>query len=418
MVDNKKAIIVLDYHSKQLINRSISDFSKSGIIFVTALNEIDSSMLSITNTVIIFEGFFHIQNPIENLKVYKKLLNLDIIYIGNKLDILSELNIKIFICDIGLLDYNTIQGALSNDKYYSSNDNTTYEVFSEMSIYANDIIDSDDYDNSTRQLATSFLTLYNNLKKLKKENELLKEDNSIIKAKTLILEEENRKYLEGYTSLLKDAYKLNETLWQYEGILTKDIYSKLNVTNYPNRPYIVYLKEYQELYHQDTFIDTLFEIFHLQQQKSVKVLRLYDSRTIKSMYMLPEHYYRIGNSYYNKDIIINDFLAKSGDYEKILDLLLTNRSDLNVLIIVDCKSANDIVLTGPIMNINLCRKSEHLSIFNLSDKNTVCCTKDSYLEWGNYDLNGYDLDDKFLFLSSREVFKRILGLIDIFNSTI
>ena len=222
--------------------------------------------------------------------------------------------------------------------------------------------------------------------------------------------------------MMRNSIKLNKSLKEYERIMSKDVYSKISLSNYPNRPIIVYLKEIEELVHQNALIDTLFEILRLQGRHSVKVLRLFDGASCRRVKALPDNYHIVRNQFLVSEITTNDFIAKVGDYREILDIILSNKTGLDVLILVDSKAQDDVILSGASMYFNLCRNRRNLENYNLVRDNTIVngIEDDNCLVWGHYDQLPRLLskEEKFLFLASRPVMRTLYDLFCLMSSRV
>ena len=387
MGDNK-AIIVLDDVSRGIIKTSVSELSLYGIIFVNNLEEITSIMLQSTQKVIVLEGFLANPNSRSKLRLYKALLNLTYFFLGKDDVWLSEMGdiAHTFRCDISLLNYDMVQAALFRDMDMEQNVSDTM-VFDLNKEFAQKIIkDPSNYDTKIQSLASAFLSERDDKESIKQTLEETKKRLLEIDCVNAKLTNDNDRLLTGYKDLLKSAAEINESLREYEVCLTKDVYDKLDLHTYINRPQIIYLKEYEELIHFNSFIETLVDVLKIQDKKSVKVIRLFDSSDNNRILTLPSYYKRIYNSYISKDVINADYLVKSGDYTQILDLILTNRSNLDVLIVIDSKSFNDTVLNGSMLNLGVCRNVNHLNLLGLVKDNTVTNgdDDDEYLCWKHY----------------------------------
>ena len=219
-----------------------------------------------------------------------------------------------------------------------------------------------------------------------------------------------------YANLLKSAQRSNLSLEQYEMILTKDVYKKVSLLDYDRPPTVLYLKEYQELLHLDSFLWTLYTSIGKQMQKSVKVLKLFDSANSKRVMMESDKYYKLRNGFTASEVLCNDLLVKYGDYTQVLDLLFKNSIDLDILIIVDCKDHNDIVISGNYTLFNMCRNIKKLDVFKLSPNNTIVNNSaKSDLSWNTYrELPKMkNQNDKLIYLSAKPVIQKILKLLRI-----
>lgn len=409
-------MILYDHVSKKMIKNNIMDLTQQGAIFINSLVEITEEIVKQTRTCIVLEGIMRLPNIVSQLKLYKNLLGLEFIYIGDDSFWYSSVKdlVRIYECGIEYLDIKIITAALYNDNAYKT-DPVSNKHFRTALDDVNLIKKhSDLYTKEVVELADTYSFLYGIVEEYKNKIAELEQKNSELEKQCALFERENQKYLRGYASILEDTRKLNKTLLQYESIITKDIYDKVILSNYPNRPKIVYLKEFELVDHFFTLISILFDMVKLQCKMSVKVVILYDSKTSRRLQMLPSYYKIIHNSFTNSDVIANDFIAKSGNYLEIFDLLLSNKSSLDLLLVVDCKSVQDIVLSGSMIQLPICKSPKYFETFSLLPSMTISGDSESELYWGKFkELDKIEHDeDKFLFLSSRPVCQKIYKLID------
>ena len=177
--------------------------------------------------------------------------------------------------------------------------------------------------------------------------------------------------------------------------------------------------------HLDTFIETLYYVFTNQYHKSVKVVRLYDSAKTRKLSTLPNYYYRLYNKFTSEEAIVHNFICKTADYRKLFDVLLTNNSNLDVLLVFDHKDLNDLIFSGSYLQFNLCRTLKHLESYNIKKENTIvnfAGDEEKGISWDYYpELKTEEMKDRerrFLFLSSRPVITRIYALSKFFAESI
>lgn len=422
--NRKFFILLIDDVSKEKVSASLVDLSNSGVFFVNKLKEITQEMLEKTRTVFILEPYMHDGNALPTLRLFKKLMSLNYIYLGCDEFWTREMSdlARVYSCNILEINYELLFAAAINDtsKQIAAKASNFYDS---SGTFADEIIRSKS-SKEIRQLAQDFQSAMSLLEKMKQDKELYRNKVAELIHEKSILEEENRKLSSAYKEILVDSYKLNETLHNYEGILTKDIYRKVNLSDYDSRPLVLYFKEFEELQGFYLFIDTLYEVLRFQNQNSVKTLLLFDSATSKRMNTLPAHYQKIYNSFQTKHVIVNDFIAKTGDPTDVLDILLKNRERVNVLLIFDCKSMQDIVVTGPCLQMNLCCNPEHLEAFHLVADNTIVNASDDtyYLP---FDYDKYkeefskvkDNNDRFIYLSSQKIYRNLLKQTKLFRDS-
>ena len=149
---------------------------------------------------------------------------------------------------------------------------------------------------------------------------------------------------------------------------------------------------------------------------------LFDSYTAMRMRVLPDYFTTLYNSYNTRQVILCDFLAKSGDASGVLDQLLRNKENLNVLLIFDCKSLPDTVLSGQYLQFNICRDCRHLAAYDLVDENTIVNGHGgvNYLEFDHAQYerelpNFVNQTEKFLYLSSQQIYQNILTLTKLYK---
>lgn len=418
MNKNIIAILLLDSVSRKYIKTNITELGLMGIIIVNNFNEISDEMLQSTKNVIVLESYFQNVNSYSDVRLFKNLLDISITFIGVDTELLHTLKEygNTFRADITLLDFEILQAALFQDSaleitadiknYY--NDNVTF---------AKNVLQNEDvFDTQIQNLAHEFLSNYSEMRKYSNELEKLRVTHYELQDIAAKLSKDHTMLTADYAAMLKNAVTLNKSMREYERIMSQDIYTKIQLHNYPNKPLIIYIKEIEELIHQNSFIETLFEMLRLQGRQSVKVLRLFDGNNCRKVKALPEYYYRVRNQFLVSDITTNDFIAKVGDYTDILDILLTNKTGLDVLIIVDCKSHDDTVISGASMYLNLCRNRDNILSYDLQIDNTIVNGIEEedaeFLTWGHY-TEYNDLmskEERFLFLSSRPVMQTVFDL--------
>lgn len=426
MTNDTKAILLLDDHSRQIIKTNIAELNLHGIGFVNNLGEISDDMLRETQRVIVLEGYLQETNSLADLRLFKALQKLDYYYIGCSDIWLKEMHTiaVTYKGDITHLDIALIQCALFGDDSLVQ-ENLESKLYNLNYSFAQSVLkDMGSYDAKVHALASEFINVRDYVGLLQKEIDESAEQANLLQLTNTKLVKENAKLVTGYSDILFGAKRLNESLKQYEDVLTRDIYEKINLSNYPNKPNILYIKEFEELLGFETLIETLFDVFSWQNKQSVKVLRLYDSSGNRKIATLPKYYKKINGSYLTQDLIVDDFLCKTGDYLRVLNILLTNRSSLDMLIIIDCKDHNDEVLSGSFLQFNTCRNKDHLIPLNLIADNTIVNYHDveNYLCWEDYkELETFsekEKDKRFLFLSSRELIQKILEMSRLFVESV
>ena len=419
-MDNKlSAIVILDTLSRGKINSNISIIGTRGFKLIDSLESLTDDLVSFSNNIIIFEGFFSTPSFLSDLELYKDLYDLQYFFLGSKSTnfyLVKHLG-SVYYCDVSNINTEILQAALLKD--YSLEDTTCDPLINNTKV-ATEIYNSSHCTENEHILAETVLALSDSL-----ENVLHKLKSVELQNKKLQLAynyaESNRKALSAsLKDLILKALDERKTLKQFESILTKDVYTKIHLSDYAKKPLVIYLKEYEDFLGLDILVKTLFSVLRLQKQKSVKVLRLFDRSNSRKILTVPNYYKVLYNDYTMTDVLSNDFVCKSGDYTRILDKLLLNDMELDVLIVIDSKDYNDTILSENNIRFNLCREMSHAKAFQLNEVDTIVnnAADDTKYCWEQYDLDGLSPEDKFLYLSSRPVITGILQLLEIVEESV
>lgn len=405
-----KAIVVLDEESKNVIKSSISAMSLVGLYFVDGLDELSEELVEMTPNVVILEGFLLHTSCLSELKLFKTLYKLKYYFLGSSRYFrVMQSFAKCYECDLATMDYQTVMAVLYGD--------ASFEVLESKDYFdkrkeAKLVTEREDSSSEALEVAKAYLADSDVFDAIAEEKEKIQEQVSLLEKENARLLSDREKLLKGFQEVLKESENLNKTLQRYEDIFTKDVYEKLRLHDYSNRPMVIYMKEFEDFLNLDELVETLVFTLRLQDRKSVKVLRLFDSYTSRKLLTVPDYYTVLRNRYVMSEVINNDFLCKSGDYRKVLDKILRNEVGLDILILVDSKSYDDIVVSGTMLSFNLCRETAHLSVFKLNETNTLINSGDEDYElyWGFYDTEEMDNKEKMVFLSSRPAIRKILEL--------
>lgn len=416
---NLYATLLLDDQSRVRMKTNISDLSLLGLNIISELNEINENVLDKSRTIIILEDAMRKGGFPSEMSLYKEVWDLEYAFITLDEDLFEvmQTHASCYRLDPSLLDYDKVYGILYNDAGARRDLDKGY-IESEFVEIAKEMSVSRDNTLKERKLAEAFLSLSSILSTQEKRIKQLHQEKERDSVNLQKAESYSNELESLYFNLLESATAMNRSLRQYEVILTKDIYTKVQLNRYPNRPKILYLKTYEDLIHMNSFIEVLYEMFKLQGRLNVKVLRLYDSSSSREVLALPTQYVLIQNEFVKRDVIVNDFIAKVGGHREILDIILTNHSGLDLLIIVDCKDHSDTAISGQSLQLALCRNEKHLPVYNLDPEMTVVNNSlDSELSWDHYpEYNNLSNDDRFLFLSSRPVMQSIFEMEKLFNN--
>ncbi len=401
----KKVIIVLDDKSKQTVKVDNSILNAADIKIVNSLFEIEESSLDEERTVVLFDGFTKQWQSVSVLKMFAQLMKLNFVFISADGDFnfaMQPLG-RIYVAQTSVIDFELIQAAVYSDDSHA----TTDLIYSGSECV--DLFLQGQYGKEVRGLAEAYLALLQREDLLQQRIAKQQEEYELLLNQRNLLEAENQKWSNGCKILVNRAKALNNALERYEVALSQDFYNKASLNKYQSRPDIVYLKVFSDFDGLDLLLETLVDAFRMQGDKSVKVVRLFDSSGNRKIRLLPQYYHRLRNRYDVREVIDNDFLCKSGDYNNLMGRLLTNKYGLNVLIVVDEKDNDDVIFSGSYLQYNLCKCVQDAEILGLAQNTTVVNeVHPSWLNWQVVDLSGYSKKEAFLKLSSRKVVQNVV----------
>lgn len=413
-MSNLNCILVLDESVRPKMKTNISDLVIYNIDIINDITEITEEMYNKTKKVIILGAYRY--NGIEDLKLYKELLGLEYYFISDDKTMVSLLR---DFCKCSYLDYTIVNSnMLASVLYNDLGEQIKYEV-DPKSLMESDLVDEFMHKNSNdviKSICASYLRLRELLDtKIEDEHGHLSTIRKY-EAKMLSYEQQIAFLSNSYEDLLEQVIVQTRTLKDYSTVLTQDFYKTIQVSKYKNRPKILYLREYEELLHSESFLNTLCTAIRVQGNLSCKLVRVHDSSDLVRIKTLEDRYKVINEKFIESDVITADKILAYGNYEKLLDLLLTNKYTLDVLVLVDCKNYKEfssIVAGGGVTTINLCRNIHNLATLGLSEVNTVTSNSDSSLSWDTYtDYDQFTEDrERFEFLASRTVINRIYRMV-------
>ena len=402
------AILLLDDVSREKIKSNVSVLMRKGISIVNTLDEINDAMLSKTKTVFVLEGFLLQHANLAALRFHATVHGLEYIFLMKKpawCFLLKGLG-RVYNTDIADLTLEVLQAAIYDDRSLETEVDLTIE--DGLLKTANDIVThKSKHSMEECQLADALIAIHDRESSIIELNEQATLMCEQLTYENQSLHKKNAMYLSQYTDLFRRAIQLNSSLEQFESIFTRDIYTKVDLNSHNDRPSVVYIKECEWLRGLDAFIETLFNAFRIQEKKSVKVLRLLDSSSSRRLQTLPNYYKVIKSTYTMGEIEGADFVLKTGDYYRILDNLLLNRTHLDVLIIIDSKDHSDTVLSGSYSIYNVCGRKSSLESLHLSSKNTIT-NDDTELHWEDFDTSKMTAQEAFVYLTNQYAIGEIL----------
>lgn len=407
-----RAVILLDADSKRKIKVDNSILGSDDVMLLEELKDIDVSLFGDgPRNVIVFDSALGSAESLSILRMYKDVAKLSYVFalsIKENLELASGLG-RAFLCDTKILTYDLAQAILFNDTAYSSEAADLHEE----EVYAKSLLGRDVVDADAVRMASDFLASVTREQALKDSMHVLQEKYEDVITKNCILEHDNKNWLEGYRQLMQKVLKQNKNLEQYETIFSQDVYTKLDLHVFPQRPIILYFKVFTDFIGINTFIETIVDTLRYQEQLSVKVLQLFDGSGDRKIRLLPEYYYRLHNYYTMKEVIDNNYLCKSGDYTNLVTRLLSNKYNLNVLIIVDCKDHDDTIFDGRFIQFDLCRTVAQARILALPQNNTIVNqSADGWLKWLPAKVDDLTERERLIKLGSRAVIGRVLSEVE------
>lgn len=400
--------LLLDEVSRNMLVSSVAELVTNGVEVIRELSEVSKNRD--IKKVVVLEPYLSKRTSYSELILFKRVLGLEFIYLGRDQDLLRSMA---NIAECHKMDFSNVNYEMLYGIYYK--DPAVIKKFDTKVITMSAVREAQELlkgslDSSVRSVCETVLSFSSisehNSSVIESQNKTIE----FLQAQISQLSETNRQLEKSYHNVISNAVALNESLRQYEVILSRDIYDKIDINKYNSRPSILYLKEYQELMGLNSFLITLSDMFRLQKRMSTKVLMLFDSHDSNRLTRLDSLYTIVKTKYQKRTLIEKDYLVKVGPYRDILDILLNNETNLDVLIIVDCKSHRDFVLSGNFLMLGMCREEANLGKFSLNPKASIVNDSiTSRLSWESKpDLSEFKTaEEKFVYLSSRSVISDI-----------
>lgn len=411
IINNLNCIVIIDDEIKPKLKTNPADLVIYRVDIISNIRELTEDLINKTKRVVIV-GNYNV-NGLEDLKLFKDILDLDLYFIGD-----DELMVRLMskYCKSYLVDYTVLTSNLLSAVLY--NDTGSIQKYTPTSKYLTepDVVNSI-RNNTTNELIINLCNSYDRLREhldlsLKQEDKDIKE---IARLSSQIINHLNEidQSSRAYQELVEKVIKQNKLFKDFEIVFSKDLYEHISLSQYKHKPKILYFKEYQPLMHEYSFITTVVNAIRFQGGKSCKVLRLHDSDDILRIKTLEDRYKVINNEFLESDILANDLILSYGNYKKIMNLLLTNKINLDILIIYDCKHYEDVVVNGGgVAYFNVCRNQQIAEKLGLKGTNTIVNNGTSPLSWDTY-INYDEIEDSsklFEILSARDCIQRIFRI--------
>lgn len=231
------------------------------------------------------------------------------------------------------------------------------------------------------RLYTSYLELSHTVSTLLESNALLREtvDNyRSVGSKTSAAIEELKK-------LLQDAVQQNQT---YCAMLSESYDVTFNGM-YADRPRVLYIKTISHLSGIDNLLMVLYAVLTKQYRVSCKVVKLVDSANAVSIRYVPNVYVPLSDSYNTYDVLSNDFVMNLGAYNILMNLLMLNRSGLDILIVHDMRGTMNSALDSSLVDLQLHEISGDYSVLGEYDNVLTDVGKGAQFVWKYEDVMEY-----------------------------
>lgn len=395
--DDLSVILLLDNTSKLKYNFSLPELITRDVKIIQSLDGITNELVEQGYlTLILLEDYPVKYGNISDLKLYKEAFSLNVKYITSKplysilmsdcaecYEILPEdLDLKLL---IGIITGDT--ATISN---YSINPDKVVDTLDELkyNLEKDNMLTDKVYDlyDLSKQLYDFAYCKQEEVKILKKYITNLEQTTA--SNSTLV----DKVYSE-LVRLMKDESKRSKSLEQYECILSEDFNKSISVSQYPNRPVVVYIKQYTKIVNLDEFLFTLYDSCRRHYSLNCKIVKLFDSSNSIETMLQPVYYKKLRNSYKTSDIDTNDFLCKFGDYSTLMNHLLENKINFDILFIVDIRPHDFHILAGSDLNFTTLQNINECNLLQKDKVLAITNTPNQTLTWNpNKDLIS-DLDD-------------------------
>lgn len=434
MSESVKFILYFDDYSKQKIDVSQLNARTSDMYILYNLSELSDNILSgYSKKLVILEGALSQSNIAQELQLYKAVFDLEVFYVGplNPADRWVTEIATWFDYSIEKISFDLLRSIVMKEvdtNIVNQNNRVPVALEIAQKIVSGNLVTWDaipqEHATELRLVAENLLAVDQQLSEMQQKYEQECQSNLLAHQTINSLMQEKQTYVRGYSNLLSRIIEQNKKMHEFEILFKDNIYTKVDAGAYPNHPIIVYIKEHTPFVNMDKLLETLFYTLQLQDRKSVQVIRLFDSSGERRISALPK-YYRVlyEDEKYMQSDTASDFICKFGDYQALLDIVLSNRINLDVLILVDSKDANDTVVSGVNVFWNACTVRDHINALELPTENTIyndeksVCEKEEHA-WPFSQTVNLSESDEFLYLSNLPIIRKILQIARLYYEAI
>jgi len=343
-----KCILVYDRDSRKTVRFDVNILLLSGVEIVQDIDEINIEKHK-ASTVFVLDAYIKYSNY-NKLRFFCKTSGIEVIHLyqDSSFNIIYDF-VRHYQCSYADLSVKLLQSAIYNES--TRNEDCSPRLVQ----LADEVLKSETNDSVAVELAKcakDFAAQEGIL-----ENDyatVVKELQKTVEAKNAF-DERMSEIAKQYVLFCDDVLEQSRIIEKYSNLFANEVANKIFADNYQNPPKIIYFKEYQEIYGEYQLIQTLVQTLTLQYQKIVKVVALFDSIDNLRYMNMPKYYKQLGPKYNTLDVLNNQYVVKSGDYNKLFDILLNNVENVDYLIVLDCKGSDDLVMPSAPLHLGICR---------------------------------------------------------------
>ena len=352
-------VVLIDKFTKATVNTISYDVLSKHVAVITDIREIVEEYYK--SSVVVFEPSFSVIVTPEIIRELKDALDITVFAVYQ-----NSQHVKCFLdlvtpvyADYSEIGWNFVYAIVNNDlailePYQLST--KILDSFADINLHIpEDLVEYFDRFRGT------YMNLVSTVSDLVTENATLKET---VSAQEVI----GRQTISGIRELKELLDRSQDRVNAYEALLSKS-YSKIFGGFYPERPRVLYIKQFSHLSGIDTLISVLFAVLTKQYMCSCKVIKLVDSSSAMYMRYVPNTYLRVTDSYNTAQILTNDFILKLGGYSVMFDTLMLNRSGLDYIIVNDISDLEK--KTEFYWNFIECSKYTGSNVIKLANHSTV-----------------------------------------------
>jgi hypothetical protein len=364
------------------------------------------------DAVVVFETFLlGDTSNFRVLELYHSLFGLKYIFVGQDETVIRIMSV---LGDVHRVPYTSIDYGFIQTVVYGDVKNEQDTSISGLGAY----LERTDFTEADKEYIQKVLDLCDSCvdysTRLIGESKHLRMNNEALKKRTRII-------LDSVKEQVLSADRAEVIIKQFETSYVKDVYSEVEGT-YTDKPFVLYLKEYQELVSMEFLLETLMSMFKMHLHLMPKVLRLGDSNSCRMLQRLPSYYHKIEDTFLQKEVLDNDFLVKTGNNTVLLNYILTNQEKLGVLIVLDCRDYFGKALSDNLIDqyFDVCRETHGIRAYNLDKYRCITNDLSTPLYWNVDEEKMMELSgvDRFMYLVNSDLVSKIYEIYKELNTVI